>query len=205
MQIVAPLSGTVTRILAKPGMALDVNTVAAEVVDLHRLVVTAQIPAADANQLKPGQEVQVGQSVTATVFFVSPAVDAADGTVLTRATLPANCGLRPGEFLPVKFITDVLKNCLVAPAESVVTDDEGESFIVLVKGEEAERATVEAGLREDEWVEVSGEDLKEGATVVTVGAYGFPDKAKIRVGNDSDEESASTNSVPASTNSAPAK
>lgn len=206
LQIVAPVSGTVTRISAKAGTAVDANAVVAEVVDLSRLAVTMQISAADARQLKPGQDVQVSQSVTATLSFVSPTVDRADGTVSAQALLPANCGLRPGEFLPVKIITDVLKDCLAAPVESVVTDEEGESFIVLVKGEEGERAPVEVGSRENGWVEVSGDDLKDGAAVVTVGAYGFPEeKTKIRVGNSEDAEAAPTNSVPAATNSAPKK
>jgi len=207
LQIVSPVSGTVTRLTAKPGMAIDVNAVVAEVIDLHRLIVSIQIPASDANTLKPGQDVQVGQSVTASLSFVSPTVEPADGTILTRASLPANCGLRPGQFLPVKIITDVLPDCLVAPEESVVTDDEGESYVVLVNGQEAERATVEPGVREDGWVEISGEDLKEGAMVVTKGAYGFPDRAKIHSAGDEDtaSESKSTNSVPAATNSAPKK
>jgi len=198
LQIVAPVSGTVTRLVAKPGAAVDANAVVAEVIDLHRLVVTAQIPASDANALKPGQDVQIGQSVTASISFVSPAVDPADGTVLIRATLPTNCGLRPGQFLPVKIVTDVLRGCLAAPEESVATDEEGENFVVVVKGNEAERVTVEAGTHENGWVEISGEDLKEGATVVTTGAYGFPDKAKIRVASDedTDADAKSTNSAP---------
>jgi len=211
LQIVAPVSGTVTRLTAKPGMAIDANAVVAEVIDLHRLTVSIAIPASDANTLKPGQDVQVGKSVTASLSFVSPAVEPADGTVLARATLPANCGLRPGQFLPVKITTDVLPDCIVAPEESVVTDEEGQSFVVVVKGQEGERAEVEAGAREDGWVEISGDEIKEGAIVVTKGAYGFPDKAKIRIAGDedtdtdTDTESQPTNSVPAATNSASKK
>lgn len=207
LQIVAPVSGTVTRLSAKPGMAIDANAAVAEVIDLHRLTVSIPIPASDAHSVKPGQDVQVGRSVTGSLSFVSPAVESADGTVLTRASLPANCGLRPGEFLPVKIVTDVLPNCLAAPEESVATDEEGESFVVVVKGQEAQRVTVEAGVHEDGWVEISGEDLKEGAVVVTKGAYGFPDKAKIRLAGDeeTDTETKSTNSAPPATNSAPEK
>lgn len=208
LQVVAPISGTVTRVAVKAGTAVDANAVVAEVIDLNRLAVSIQVPASDAHQLKIGQDVQVGQSVTASLSYVSPTVEAADGTVTARAMLPANCGLRPGAFLPVKITTDVLRDSLVAPEQSVVTDEEGQSFVVLVKGEDAERVEVEAGLRENGWVEISGDDLKEGATVVTVGAYGFPEKAKIRIGGgdeDSDAEATSTNAVPASTNAAPKK
>jgi multidrug efflux pump subunit AcrA (membrane-fusion protein) len=203
LQIVSPVSGMVTRISAKAGAAVDANAVVAEVIDLNRLAVSAQIPANDANELKPGQEVQVG-SVTTTVSFVSPAVDATGGTVLTRALLPPDSGLRPGQFVPVKIVTTVRTNCLAAPAESVITDEEGKSFIVLVNGEEASRVPVTTGLREDGWVEIEGKNLKPGATIVTMGAYGFPDKAKIRNANAAESEPASTNSAvgqAASTNS----
>jgi multidrug efflux pump subunit AcrA (membrane-fusion protein) len=201
LQIVSPVSGTVTRITAKAGAAVDANAVVAEVIDLNRLAVSAQIPAGDANELKPGQEVQVGASVTTSLSYVSPAVDAAEGTVLTRLLLPANSGLRPGQFVPLKIVTAVRTNCLAAPAESVITDEEGKSFIVLVNGEAASRVPVTAGLREDGWVEIEGKDLKPGAAVVTVGAYGFPDKAKIRIANAAESEPEPTNS--AATEAAP--
>ena len=44
LQVTAPLSGTVTRLNVKPGEAVDVNTVVAEVIDLSRLAVSAEIP-----------------------------------------------------------------------------------------------------------------------------------------------------------------
>ncbi len=59
LQITAPLSGTVTRLNVKPGQAVDVNTVVAEVVDLNRLAVSAEIPASEAGELQAGEEVQV--------------------------------------------------------------------------------------------------------------------------------------------------
>lgn len=192
LQVVAPVSGTVTRISAKAGAAVDANTVVAEVIDLDRLAVSAQVPAADANELKAGQELQIG-SVTAPLSYVSPTVDAADGTILTRALLPANSGLRPGEFLPLKIVTATHTNCLAAPTGSVITGEDGKSFVVLVKGEEAAQVPVTIGLRENGWVEIEGADLKEGSAVVTVGAYGFPEKAKIRIANAAANEAASTN------------
>jgi multidrug efflux pump subunit AcrA (membrane-fusion protein) len=204
LQIVAPVSGTVTRLSAKAGMAVDANAMVAEVIDLNHLAVRAQIPAANAREVRLGQEMQIGESNTTSVSFISPAVETTDGTVLALGMVLRNDGLRPGEFLPVKIITDTRTNCLAAPAESVVTDEDGKSFIVLVKGEEAAQVPVKTGLRENGWVEIEGADLQEGAGVVTVGAYGFPDKAKIRLaGAGAEEESTTTNSVSAK-NAAPA-
>ena len=117
----------------------------------------------------------------ATLSFVSPAVDAKNGTILTRALLPADSGLRPGQFVQLKIVTAVHTNCLAAPGEGVVTDDSGQSVIALVNGDAAAQMPVQTGLREDGWVEIAGTGLKEGASVVTVGAYGLPEKTKIRV------------------------
>jgi multidrug efflux pump subunit AcrA (membrane-fusion protein) len=185
LEVVAPLSGTVTRVAVKPGEAADVNAPVAEVVDLSRLAVSAKIPAAEAGELKNGEAVQISTEppVTATLSFVSPAVDAADGTVLARALLPVDSGLRPGQFVQLKIVTAVHTNCLAAPEISVVTDESGRSVIALVHGDEATQTPVQAGFRENGWVEIEGNGLKAGDTVVTIGAYGLPDKTKILIVN----------------------
>ena len=190
LEIVAPVSGTVTRLNVKPGEAVDVNTPVAEVIDLNRLAVSAEIPAAESADLKPGEEVRVQSEppVTATLSFVSPAVDPKTGAVLAWALLPADSGLRPGQFVQLKIVTAVHPNRLAAPAESVVTDENGKSVIALVSGDEATQTPVTTGLREDGWVEISGAGLKEGASVVTVGAYGLPEKTKINVVKPSGDE-----------------
>lgn len=185
LRVTAPLSGTVTRLNVKPGEAVDVNSLVAEVMDLSRLAVSAAIPASEAAAIKAGQEVQVliGPPVTTTLSFVSPVVDTNNGTVLARATLPADSGLRPGQFVQLRVVTAVHADGLAVPGESVVTGESGHSVIVLVKGDEATQMPVQTGLREDGWVEVAGNGLKEGVSVVTVGAYALPAKTKIRVVN----------------------
>jgi membrane fusion protein, multidrug efflux system len=195
LQVTAPVSGTVTRLAVKPGEAVDVNMPVAEVIDLSRLAVSSEIPAAEAADLRTGQEVQVQSEtpVTATLSFVSPAVDAKNGTILTRALLPSDSGLRPGQFVQLKIVTAVHTNCLAAPSESVVTDDSGQSVIALVSGDEAAQMLVTTGLRENDWVEVAGTGLKEGESVVTVGAYGLPEKTKIRVPGSAADEAPATN------------
>jgi len=199
VEVVASVSGTVTRLAVKPGEAVDVSTPVAEVIDLNRLAISSEIPAAEAADLKTGQEVQVQSEppVTATLSFVSPAVDAKNGTILTRALLPKDSGLRPGQFVQLKIVTAVHTNCLAAPSASVVTDESGKSAIALVTGDTAARMPVTTDLREDGWVEVAGTGLKEGVSVVTLGAYGLPEKTKIRVLGAAADESTATNSTSA--------
>ncbi len=199
LRVTAPLAGTVTRLNVKPGAAVDVNTVVAEVMDLSRLAVSASIPASEAGELKPGEEVQVPADppVTTALSFVSPAVDPNNGAVLVRTPLPADSGLRPGQFVSLRIVTAVHPNCLAAPTESVVTDENGRGIIALVNGDEAVQTPVRTGLREDGWVEIEGTGLKEGVSVATVGTYGLPEKTKIRVVNSPADETSATNSSPA--------
>jgi len=165
------------------------------VMDLNRLAVSAEIPAAEADGLKVDEEVQVltEPPVTTALSFVSPNVDRNNDTVLVRALLPAGGALRPGQFVSLRIVTAVHTNCLVAPGESVVTDESGKSVIALVKGDEATQKPVQTGLRENGWIEIAAPELKAGDVVVTVGAYGLPEKTKIYVQNSSGDET-STNS-----------
>jgi membrane fusion protein (multidrug efflux system) len=190
LRVVAPLSGTVTRLGVKPGAAVDATTVVAEVMDLSRLAVSLGIREADAAEVKPGEEVQVltQPPVTATLTYVSPAVDANNGTIAAWATVPADSGLRPGQLVSLQLVTATHTNCLTAPESSVVTDDSGSSTIAVVTGDTtnltAVQTTVQTGFREDGRVEISGDGLKDGQSVVTVGTYALPDKTKIQIANE---------------------
>jgi hypothetical protein len=53
---------------------------------------------------------------------------------------------------------------------------------------------VQTGLRENGLVEVEAPEIKAGDSVVTVGAYGLPEKTKIRMENSLGDETSSTNS-----------
>ncbi|MBU6411273.1 MAG: efflux RND transporter periplasmic adaptor subunit, partial [Verrucomicrobia bacterium] len=59
LRVAAPLSGTVVSVNVKPGAAVDVNTIVAEVMDLNRLAVRTDIPESEAGELQTGQPVQV--------------------------------------------------------------------------------------------------------------------------------------------------
>jgi multidrug efflux pump subunit AcrA (membrane-fusion protein) len=121
-------------------------------------------------------------------------VNTNNGTVPAWAALPADSGLRPGQFVPLQIVTAAHTNCLAAPEESVVADVAGHSVMSLVHGDEATQTPVQTGFRDSGWVEVEGSGLKEGDSVVTVGAYGLPEKTKIQVVNPSGDNASATNS-----------
>jgi multidrug efflux pump subunit AcrA (membrane-fusion protein) len=63
----------------------------------------------------------------------------------------------------------------------VVKDGEGGATIALVEDGKATRRPIKTGLRENGLIEVEGEGLSAGQTVVTVGAYGLPKETRVRV------------------------
>ena len=185
----APLAGTLTRLNAKPGEWLEAGKEVGEIVDLDRLVVTAQIPSAEAAGVQAGQPADIFGRLGSeekplaqgTVQFVSPVVIAATDGVLVRVALPKASGVRPGRFVAVRIATEERAGRLAVPHESVCTDSEGHSTVAIVEGEVARQKTVQVGLRDGDLVEVSGDGVTEGATVVTVGSYALPKETKVRV------------------------
>jgi membrane fusion protein (multidrug efflux system) len=186
LRVLAPTAGIVARIGAKPGDGVDLTTVLAEIVNLDRLVVSAGVPSAELRPLRVGQPAEVqGESGAAplggTVASIRPEVDAGTGTALVRVSLPAHSGLRPGQLVTVRIVSEERKDRLTVPVESVVKNAEGVAVIALVKDGRALQLPVKVGLRDAGRVEVEGEGLEEGLTVVTEGAYALPPETKVRV------------------------
>jgi membrane fusion protein, multidrug efflux system len=194
VQLTAPLAGIVARINVQPGQAVDPATVVAELIDPARLVATINVPAAEAALLKAGQPAELVAERRAKaasqgeVLYVSPQVDAKTATVLARVSVPPEAGLRFGQFLHVRIITEERAGKLAVPREAVYTDTDGRSTLSIVEGEVAKQKVVKAGLRDGALVEVEGEGLTEGATVVTLGSYALPKETKVRILNAAKEE-----------------
>jgi membrane fusion protein (multidrug efflux system) len=188
VQLASPLDGVVARINVQLGQSVDLNTMVAEIIDPKRLVVTVSVPAEEAVQLSAGQTAEVfidnakKPATTGRVSFVSPSVDQKTGAVLVRLTLLEDSGLRSGQFVRTRIVTEELTDRLVVPRDSVVKTDDAE-VIYLVDGDKAVQLPVKSGLRDGNVVEVSAEGLKEGEAIVTVGAYGLPKETKIKIMN----------------------
>lgn len=194
VQLTSPISGVVARINVQPGQTVDANTVVAEVIDPARLVATVNVPAAEAALLKTGQPAELLLERSAIVaaqgkvLYVSPQVDARTATVLMRVSVPTDAGLRAGQFVHVRVITEERAGKLAVPREAVYTDHDGQSTLSIVEGEVAKQKPVKVGLRDGNLVEVEGEGIAEGVTVVTLGSYALPQETKIRILNTTKEE-----------------
>jgi RND family efflux transporter MFP subunit len=186
VQLASPLDGVVARVNVQPGQTVDPNTVVAEIIDLKRLVATVSVPPDEATQLRAGQAADIfadnanKPATTGSVSFVSPSVEPKTGAAPVRLALPENSGLRPGQFVRARIVTEELIGRLVVPRKSVVKADD-EDVVYVVDGDKAIQLPVKAGLRDGDLIEVDAEGLKEGDTIVTVGAYGLPKETKVKI------------------------
>ncbi|MBI4663282.1 MAG: efflux RND transporter periplasmic adaptor subunit [Verrucomicrobia bacterium] len=187
VQLSSPIGGIVARVNVEPGQTVEPNTVVAEVIDPARVVATVHVPAGEAAKLKTGQpaELLVEGAANAVaqgqVLYVSPQMDAKTATVLVRVSVPQDARLRIGQFIHVRVITEERAAKLAVPREAVYTDPNGQSTLSTVEGEIAKQKTVKVGLRDGDLVEVEGEGVTEGTTVVTLGSYALPKETKVRV------------------------
>ncbi len=186
--IKAPLSGTVATIHFKVGEAVSLNTVLADLIDLDRLDIAIRVPSQEAASLRLGQRVEISTGSTENssniqpgkLVFIGPQVDPLTDTVWVRASLQSGSGLRSGQFVKVRIVAEQRLERLAVPIESVVTRA-GASVIAVVEGDSAKQKIIKIGLRDGNLIEISGEGLQEGMTIVTQGVYGLPPETRIRV------------------------
>jgi membrane fusion protein (multidrug efflux system) len=184
LRITAPLTGTLVRLNATVGQFVDPTSVLAEVVDLDRLVVTANVPVAEAAGLTPGLPVFLGADSAAprgTLRIVGKDIDPRTGTYRVQAAIPAGAGFTPGQFTDIRIVAAEHPNVFVVPEASLVSRPDEGSWVMMVEGDSAVRLPVTVGIRDGGLVEVSGDGLSESTTIVTDDAYSLPKVTRIRI------------------------
>ncbi|MDD5273539.1 MAG: efflux RND transporter periplasmic adaptor subunit, partial [Methylovulum sp.] len=189
LTINAPLAGTVSAIHFKVGEAVSPSNVLADMLDLHRLEIVLHIPSPEAAALVLGQAVSIDTgngkiSASGTISFINPQIDVLTDTVLVRVELPSTCAsdcLRSGQFIHARIVVETRRQRLAVPLLSVVTTGGDGPLLAIVDGDRAVQRPVVTGLRDGDMLEVSGEGLHAGMTVVTEGAYGLPPATRVKV------------------------
>lgn len=184
LEVAAPISGTVTGLSARVGQAIDATTVLGRVVDLGRIVVTADVPVNEAQGLAIGGHVELGSDsagARGVVSIIGKDVDPQTGTARVTISLAAGSGLAPGQFTDLRILAASHPGVLVVPDEAVVSSSAQGSWILVVSHDAATRMPVTVGIREGGMTEVSAPGLASGMSVVTVEAYSLPERTNVHV------------------------
>jgi HlyD family secretion protein len=120
---------------------------------------------------------------------VSPALDPNSTTVeiWLHAKNPGQ-RLKPGSSVKISMQAQTIPDALVVPAVAVLTvADGGTSVMVVGSDNRAHQISVKLGVKQGDDVQIV-EGLQAGEKVVTVGAYGLPDKVKVNVEKSNEAE-----------------
>ena len=183
----APLAGVVTRMTAVLGAAVDQSQALVEVADPGALDIVLDVSPGEAAVIHPGDAVTVttgeggggealGQGV---VTDVAATVDSVSRAVAVRArVVRPDRPLRIGESVSGRIVTLVHPRAVTVPVAALVPAGDGFQLFVVDSAGVAHARPVTVGGRSEALAEILT-GLKAGETVVTTGAYGVEDGAKI--------------------------
>lgn len=184
----APIAGVVTIMNAMLGASVDASQPLVEIVDSRMVDILLQVSANDAAQIRRGARVQLssGQGADAralgasSVVDVGSVVDVDTRSVAVRISASGlNRPVRIGETILAAITIDEVQDALAVPTEALVPNGEGFSvFVVDTLRVVHERAVTIGGVHEDHTRILTG--LAPGERVVTYGAFGMTDGAKVK-------------------------
>ena len=189
-EVRSPISGIVSDRPLNVGEMASSTSALFSIVDISQVVARASIPIHQAADVKVGKTATISTTsgdLTGKVTVVSPAVDPSTTTVevWVQAKNPGE-RIKPGVTAHVSIQSEEIPDAIIIPASALLNSDEGGDQVMVAGSDSAahERA-VKVGVREGDDVQIlSG--VKEGEQVITDGALGLDDKAKIKIGGGED-------------------
>jgi HlyD family secretion protein len=186
-EIRSPIDGVITDRPLYPGEMASAGTPLLTVMDLSSVIAKAHIPQNDAAVLKVGDKGTmtvpgIDKPIEGKVTVVSPALDPSSTTVevWVEAKNPKHA-MKPGTSVQLSLTAQTVKDALVVPMSSVITAPDGTSVVMLVGSDgRAHQQAVKLGIRNGDDVQIL-EGLSASDKVVSSGAYGLPNKTKIKI------------------------
>jgi HlyD family secretion protein len=183
--IVSPVNGFVARRAADPGAFVSQNAPVADVVDISRVRLVANIVEKDLKQLQIGDQTRVevdafpGETFVGRIARVAPVLDPATRTAPIEIEIP-NPGfrLKPGMYARVSITSDERKDALVVPSNAVVDLGGRRGVFIAAQNDTVAFTPVTVGIEQSDRIEIL-EGLTEGDRVVTTGAAALRDGDRV--------------------------
>jgi multidrug efflux pump subunit AcrA (membrane-fusion protein) len=186
-EIRSPIDGVVTDRPLYPGEMAAAGTALLTVMDISSVIAKAHIPQSDAAVLKIGDKGTmtvpgIEEPIECKVTVVSPALDPNSTTVeVWIEAKNAKHALKPGTSVQLSLTAQTVKDALVIPSSSVITAPDGTTAVMLAGADgRAHQQAVKLGIRNGDDVQIL-EGVTASDKVVATGAYGLPDKIKIKI------------------------
>jgi len=183
----SPLGGVITRMTAVLGATADVGQPLVEVSDPAAVDILLNVTPSDAARIRRGAKVSLaaGQNASGdplgigSVIDVGGTVDTSSRSVNVRVQAPTTRRpLRLSETIYGDIAVAVHPSAITVPLEALVPDGEDFKVFVVDTAGRAHERKVSVGGRTDKAAEIT-QGLTAGERVVTYGAYGVSDSAKV--------------------------
>lgn len=189
-QLRSPISGVVTERPLFPGETASAGTTVITVMDTSSLLAKLHVAQATAQQIKLGGSAEVHvpgleQPQSATVSFISPALDPGSTTVEVWLKLPnADGRFRVGTPVHAVIHGRTVPNAVQLPPSAIMPGENGGTSVLVVSPDSTvHKHAVAVGLRTADAVQIlSGASPAD--IVVTDGGYGLDDGTKVKLGGD---------------------
>jgi HlyD family secretion protein len=186
-EIRSPINGWITDRPLYPGEMAAAGTPLLTVMDTSEIIAKAHIPQSEAALLSPGGKATMTvpgleKPVEGKITIVSPALDANSTTieVWVQAKNPKQ-ELKPGTSVQLSLSGKALPKTLVVPAAAVQPGPDGTTVVMLLGADGlAHQTPVHTGVKQDDDIQIL-DGVKAGDKVILSGAYGLPDKTKVKV------------------------
>jgi multidrug efflux pump subunit AcrA (membrane-fusion protein) len=186
-QIRSPINGYITDRPLYPGEMASTSAPLLTVMDTSKIIAKAHVPQSDAALLHKGDKATIELSGVEDKFpgmvsLVSPALDPGSTTVeiWLEAANPSQ-QLRPGTTVRISINSKTARDALIIPAAALLNANGDSAQVMVINAEsKAESREVKTGIQSDQNVQIV-EGLKAGEQVVSQGAFGLPDKTKVKI------------------------
>ena len=182
--LTAPISGTVTQILANTGTALTQGAAVCEIADLSRLHPVLYVLEKDLFLVREGQQAALyfpgepGRTYSATVYQMERNIDPARKTARVHARMsgPAPAHFAAGAYMDARLMPGAGSNVAALPSDAVIREGAAE-YIFIFEKEDTEGATfrkvaVKTGASADGYTAVTPvATLPPDTKIVVKGAY----------------------------------
>ena len=193
-EIRSPINGVVTDRPLYAGETPAAGAPLITVMDTSSLLAKAHIAQSLAQQMKIGDNATllvpgVKDPVDAKVTLISPALDPGSTTLEIWLKVDnKKAELKVGTPVKVSITGHTVEQALKVPLSSILTAQDGSKSVMVVGTDgAAHKKPVELGIQDGDDVQIT-KGLTTSDTVITSGAYGLDDGAKVKVGKADDDD-----------------
>jgi len=207
LTIRSPIDGVLDKIACRLGQTATAGTVVGEVADTRQLHALLWLPPHDARLVRAGHKAQIQATasvkdssehgrlsatpVSGRVDFVGQVADPQTGNFPVRVLFEnSDRWFGVGQTAAAAITVREKKDALAAPAGAVFDLEEG-ALLNVVRGGKSVAIHPQIGIRDQQWVEIEGTDLKAGEPVIVEGGWSLEDGTNVKEKEDGKSETPS--------------